>query len=208
MNYTDGNTNFVPTYESRNSLSPLETYSSDDYFGFLETNEGEWGENPSIHNHTLDIAVVRLPVKTPEEADIVVNKLIEYDVDQKRFGKWRKDIVFVADDGSNSDGFTSIHQSQASSLADNIEQLNPEFNTRKIFLGTYPKIVSPNGESIPKANKDIAKEFHQSVIINYTGHGSEKLWADERVLSEEEIEKIRQSDLPFFGDGNLRVRTS
>src|SRR6202008_673929 len=26
------NTNFVPTYESRNSLAPLETYSSDDYF--------------------------------------------------------------------------------------------------------------------------------------------------------------------------------
>ena len=34
------NKNFVPTYESRNSLSPLQTYSSDDYFGFLETNEG------------------------------------------------------------------------------------------------------------------------------------------------------------------------
>ena len=196
--YTAGNTNFVPTYESRNSLSPLETYSSDDYFGFLESNEGEWGENPFVQNHTLDIAVGRLPLKTVTEADVVVNKLIEYDIDQKRFGKWRKEIVFVADDGSNADGFTSIHQSQASSLADNIEQLNPEFDTRKIFLGAYPKIVSPNGESIPKANKDIAKEFHQSVIINYIGHGSEKLWADERVLSQEEIEKLDNRIYPFL----------
>ncbi|HEY9046425.1 MAG TPA: C25 family cysteine peptidase, partial [Ohtaekwangia sp.] len=40
------NTNFVITYESRNSLTPLETYSSDDYFGFLENSEGNWGESP------------------------------------------------------------------------------------------------------------------------------------------------------------------
>ena len=30
------NTNYVPTYESINSLSPLETYSSDDYYTFFE----------------------------------------------------------------------------------------------------------------------------------------------------------------------------
>ena len=57
------NANFVPTYESRNSLSPLATYSSDDYFGFLEDHEGNWGESP-VQHHTLDIGVGRLPVKT------------------------------------------------------------------------------------------------------------------------------------------------
>ncbi len=52
------NTNFVPTYESRNSLAPLRTYSSDDYFAFLEGHEGNWGESP-LQNHTLDIGVGR-----------------------------------------------------------------------------------------------------------------------------------------------------
>ena len=61
------NTNLVPTYESRNSLSPLATYSSDDYFAFMENDEGNWGESPA-QNHTLDIGVGRLPVKTVEEA--------------------------------------------------------------------------------------------------------------------------------------------
>jgi hypothetical protein len=193
-----GNTNFTPTYESRNSLSPLETYSSDDFFGFLETGEGEWSETVPSQHHTLDIGVGRLPVKTPEEADYVVKKLIDYDLNDRRFGRWRQDIVFVADDGSISDGFTSLHQSQANLLADNIELQQPGFNTRKLFLGTYEKKVSPNGESIPKANHDIVEEFSRSVIINYTGHGSEKLWADERVLTPEDIESLKNRTYPFL----------
>ncbi len=37
------NTNYVPTYESRNSVSPIYSYSSDDYYGFLEDDEGLLG---------------------------------------------------------------------------------------------------------------------------------------------------------------------
>jgi hypothetical protein len=192
------NTNFVPTYPSRNSLAPLETHSSDDYFAFLEPSEGQWDESESSDNHTLDIGVGRIPVKTIEEARFVVDKLIAYDENSKRFGKWRKDIVFVADDGSKSDGFSSIHQDQANDMAELIETQHPEFNTRKIFLGTYPKKVSPNGETIPKANLDIAEEFHQSVIINYTGHGSEKLWSDERILTPEDIDNLKNRLYPFL----------
>ncbi len=45
------NTNFVPTYESRESLLPLETYASDDFFGFLEAQEGNWSEQPAEFHH-------------------------------------------------------------------------------------------------------------------------------------------------------------
>ena len=117
------NTNFVPTYESRNSLAPLETYSSDDYFAFLENNEGHWGEGP-IENHTLEIGVGRLPVKTIEEAKNVVDKIIAYDSNKKNYGSWRKNVVFVADDGSTSDGFTSTHQNQANTMAESIEDVH------------------------------------------------------------------------------------
>ena len=33
------NTNMVPCYESLSSLDPLSTYTSDDFFGFLDDNE-------------------------------------------------------------------------------------------------------------------------------------------------------------------------
>lgn len=192
------NTNFVPIYESRNSLSPLETYSSDDYYGFLEDGKGFWNELPA-ENTTLDVGVGRLPVKTIEEAAAVVDKIIAYDEGKKRFGTWRKDIVFVADDGNNTDKFSAEHQSDADFLAEQIESFHPEFNTRKMFIGTYTKIVKPNSESIPQLNENIQREFERgALIMNYTGHGSERVWADERIFTNVDIEKLDNYLCPFL----------
>ncbi|HET6540022.1 MAG TPA: type IX secretion system sortase PorU, partial [Chryseolinea sp.] len=192
------NTNFVPTYESRNSLSPLATYSSDDYFAFLENDEGNWGESP-VQNHTLDVGVGRLPVKTVEEAKNLVDKIIYYDTHKKSFGHWRKDIAFVGDDGNNTDNFTSSHQSQANSMAESIELSHPEFNAKKIFLGKYIKTVKPNGETIPEASKDVISRFDRgSLIINFTGHGNEKQWADEKIFSDIDIDELENELYPFL----------
>lgn len=193
-----GNTNFVITYESRNSLHPLQTFSSDDYFTFLENNEGQWGEDPA-QNHTLDIGVGRLPVKTEEEARISVDKIIDYDTNKKNFGTWRKQIVFVADDGNREDGYTTLHQSQANQLSEFIEDLNPDADTRKLFIGSYTKQVKANGETIPKLEDDIVRSFDRgSLIINYTGHGSEKQWADEKVFSDVTIRELENKTYPFL----------
>lgn len=192
------NTNFVPTYESRNSLSPLETYSSDDFFAFLEENEGEWSESP-VQNHSLDIGVGRLPVKSIAEAKSVVDKILAYDINRHTYGYWRKDILFIADDGSTSDGFSSSHQSQANSMAEAIEGITPAFDTKKIFLGTYSKTVMANGEVIPEVNKEIAQRFDRgSLIINYTGHGSETLLADEKIFTQTDINDLQNKLYPFL----------
>ena len=192
------NTNFVPTYQSRNSLHPLQTYSSDDYFTFLETNEGAWTESPPQH-HTLDVGVGRLPVTSVEEAKNVVDKIIDYDTNQKTFGAWRKKIVFVADDGNSEDGFTSLHQYQADQLANTIEQSNPAFDTRKIFMGSYKKNVQPNGETVPEMADDIKRSFDQgALIINFTGHGSEVIWTDERIFTDKTIAELTNDRYPFL----------
>jgi len=192
------NTNFVPTYESRNSLSPLATYSSDDYFVFLENDEGNWGESPA-QNHTLDVGVGRLPVKTIEEAKTIVDKIIYYDTHKKSYGRWRKDIAFVADDGNNADNFTSSHQSQANSMAEGVESSHPEFDAKKIYLGKYVKTVKPNGETIPEATKDVVTQFDRgSLIINFTGHGNEKQWTDEKIFSDEQIDELENELYPFL----------
>ncbi len=173
------NTNFVPTYESVNSLSPLETYSSDDYFAFFENNEGEWRESPS-QNHTMEIGVGRLSVKTNIEASDVVDKLIEYDLGKKTFGKWRKEILFVADDGD-----FNIHQGQADQLATQIEDNYPQFNAQKVYLDSYEQISRPSGQISPKASEALKQALKKGVLItNFTGHGSEQVWLQERILDE------------------------
>ncbi len=192
------NTNFVPTYQSRNSLHPLQTYSSDDYFVFLENNEGTWSESPAEH-HTLDAGVGRLPVTTAEEARNVVDKIISYETSHDRAGAWRKKIVFVADDGNSEDGFTSLHQYQADQLATEIEQNFPAMDARRLFMGSYNKKVQPNGETVPDLVDDIRRSFDLgALIINFTGHGSELVWADERVLTEKTIEGLRNERYPFL----------
>ncbi|HEY0656758.1 MAG TPA: type IX secretion system sortase PorU [Chryseosolibacter sp.] len=194
-----GNTNFVPTYESRNSLHPLETYSSDDFFGFLENNEGAWTEGTGSVNHTIDIGVGRLPVTSVEEATSVVDKLIRYDTDNKNIGSWRKKIVFVGDDGNNEDGFTSLHQSQADQLSKFIETLNPGIDSRRLFIGTYEKTVKPNGETVPELTDEISRSFDLgAIIMNYTGHGNERQWADERIFYDADVRELKNERYPFM----------
>ncbi len=178
------NTNFVPTYESRNSLFPLETYSSDDYFAFLEVDEGEWQESPAVA-HTLDIGVGRLPVKTVEEAAVVVDKLISYDTNPKSFGTWRKDILFVADDGD-----FNLHQSDADKLASDIEANHLQFDTKKIYLDAFKQISKPSGQVSPDARDALLKALKKGMlIVNFTGHGSERVWLQEKILDEQLIEE-------------------
>ncbi len=184
--------NLVPTYESRNSLHPLETYSSDDYFTFLEEHEGNWGEGP-IENHTMDIGVGRIPIKNINEAKAIVDKLIAYDRPDS-FGPWRKEIVFVADDGD-----FNIHQSQANQMADNLELNYPEFNTQKIYLDAFPQIVRPSGQVSPETTQAITKTVEKgALIINYTGHGGEQVWADERILDGFIISTWDNKHYPLF----------
>lgn len=192
------NTNFVPTYQSRNSLHPLQTYSSDDYFGFLEDDEGSWSEAPAEH-HTLDVGVGRIPVTSREQARDVVDKIIYYDTNRELFGSWRKKVLFVADDGNSDDGFTSLHQYQADQLATAIELLHPDLDPQRMFMGSYQKNVQPNGETVPGMVDDIKRAFQQgTLIINFTGHGSELVWTDERVLTEKTIEELANDRYPFL----------
>ena len=68
------NTNFVPGWESSSSLDPLSTYTSDDFFGFLDDNDDINGTVTNL----LDIGIGRIPAQTAEQAKAYVDKLIDY----------------------------------------------------------------------------------------------------------------------------------
>lgn len=179
------NTNLVPTYESRNSLSPLETFSSDDFFGFLEPGEGEWRESP-VQDHSLDIGVGRLPVRTLTEAQQVVDKLIRYQTATDD-PEWRRRITFVADDGD-----FNIHQSQANQLASEVEFRQPALVARKVYLDYYPQEERASGQYSPLTTQAIKTAVKAgSYIVNYVGHGSEQIWMQERVLDQVTVSEMR-----------------
>lgn len=195
-NVTEDNTNFVPTYQSRNSTDPIYSYNSDDYFGFLDQDEGVWSEELSgAGGHLLDISVGRLPVTTRSEAAAVVDKLIHYATNNSSNGSWRKDIYYVADDGD-----FNLHQRDADRLATMVDTANQDFNVNKIYMDAYPQEDTPNGESADAVNQALEETIKKgALIINYTGHGSEFRWAQETILSHNMINAWENMDrLPLF----------
>lgn len=194
-NHVVDNVNLVPIYESRNSLHPLNTYSSDDYYTFLENDEGYWEEEFPYSNDDMDISVGRIPAKSATEARDVVNKIIQYSTDATLFGKWRKEIVFVADDGDP----TYSHQGDANDLAQLVEVNHGQFDARKIFLDMYTQESNPGGEISVETNKLIEESFNRgALVINYNGHGGERLWAQEKIFDDLMISRLENKRLPLL----------
>lgn len=193
--------NFVPTYQSRESLEPIYSFSSDDYFGFLEDHEGEWSEGFSQNNmwisnrdndHTMDIAVGRLPAKTLFEAKGLITKIINYQNTEIEEGDWKTKIAYVAD---NRD--YNIHQQDAESLSQLSKTAYGGFQIEKIYLDQFP--ISTNNTA-PKATEAINNSMKNgSFLFNYNGHGSEDGWANEKLLTIADIQNFRNpTKLPIF----------
>ncbi|MDO6392491.1 type IX secretion system sortase PorU [Pontibacter sp. BT731] len=191
-NRLPNNTNFVPVYQSRQSLHPISSYSSEDYYGFLDTDEGEWAEN-STGDHLLDVGIGRLPVKTPAEAAAMVDKIIAYD-SPGHFGKWRSRVTFVADDGDYNE-----HLNDAEFLSSYLDREHINYNPNKVYLDLYPQQTVGNRQQAPAAVAAVDKAVEQgSLIVNYTGHGNEVSWAWEQVLTAPQINNWRNKDRLAF----------
>ncbi|MCB9361502.1 MAG: type IX secretion system sortase PorU [Flavobacteriales bacterium] len=190
------NTNFIPTYQSINSLSPTNSLVSDDYFGLLDPTEGKW---TSVSEH-VDVGIGRFPVKSIEEANIVVNKVLNYNT-STTMKDWRNRITFIGDVSGNSDTWEgNIHMSQSNQLAGMVETNYPDYNEDKIFFDAFKKISTPGGSRYPEVNERIIKSFEEgALIINYTGHGGETGLAHERVLTVNDINGIyNPTNLPLM----------
>lgn len=192
-NRLPANTNFVPTYESRQSLHPIYSYSSEDYYGFLDDDEGEWAEN-ILGDHLLDVGIGRLPVKSVAEAAVVVNKIIAYE-SPSHFGRWRNKITLVADDGDGNE-----HQEDAEHLANLLEEHAPAYNPNKIYLDLFRQEAAANGQRAPAVNRAIDNAVEQgSLLINFTGHGNEVSWTAEQILTIPQINAWRnKNNLTFM----------
>ena len=191
----------MPTYQSRQSFHNVYSYASDDYFGFMDADEGNWPEQGNgINGHTLDIGIGRLPVNNPEEARTVVDKLIHYSTAPEAQGPWRQEVLFVADDGD-----ANKHQHQSDFLASRLEQQQPQFAVQRLFMDAYPQ---PDDEA-PAVRERLNRAVERGVgLIDFIGHGGENR-LDQRTDSGpgngRRMAQLRPT--AGAGDRHLRVRT-
>jgi hypothetical protein len=174
------NTNFVPCWESEESLYIISSIATDDYFGYLDDGEGSMGSKDGVQNDKVDIGIGRLPVDTPEQAEQAVNKIENYaTVSARSFGSWRNTISFIADDGD-----FNIHLKDAEKLADYLEMNYPVYNINKIYLDGFKQISTPSGQKAPEMNRAINNGLEKGMLIfNYSGHGGELGLGHEQFLT-------------------------
>jgi hypothetical protein len=207
--FTGSASNNIITYQSLNSVSPTSSYVSDDYFAFLDDNEGE------DVTDKLDIGVGRIPVSNLSDARSYVRKVKNYTSSNSSFnadvhcgevasgspyGSWRNIIAFISDDQDGNDIDGTVHMRHSDEHADSVYLKYNDYNIEKIYMDAYTQLSTPGGERYPEVEEAIRRRVQNgALIVNYVGHGGERGWAHERVL---DIPTIRDwnnfSRLPLF----------
>ncbi len=178
----ENNTNFVPVWESSESLNPVGSFCTDDIFGILDD------------DNMLDIGIGRLPVKTFQEAQDMVTKIIYYSSDINSYGAWRNEICLVADDED-----MNLHFNDSEKLGVQVDTAAPDFNIFKIYLDAYEQITTEEGNFYPDVNQAITDKINSGVsIINYVGHGGYEALAHEKIFTENDINNWNNIQFPVF----------
>ncbi len=190
-NRLKNNTNFVPAYENNFSLDPLSTYTSDDFYGFLDDNEDI---NSGIITNYLDIGIGRVPAENIEEAKDFVDKVLTYFGPQS-FGPWRNNMLFIADDEDYN-----LHLQDAEVITGTVTTTAPVFNLQKIYLDAFQQENGAGGSSYPQVNEAINNQVYNGTLIwNYNGHGGAQRLAEETILDQEIVNSWNNPNkLPLF----------
>jgi hypothetical protein len=148
------------------------------------------GENV-LSTFDTDIFLGRLPCATVGEAQTMVDKIIETEnTSQGDFSGWRNRSLLVADDDMQGASIDPIHRStphyrSSDLVADAIAELSPSVDVRKVYLFDY----EPNEfYEKPAASQALINEINNGVsCVNYFGHGAHDLWADEHILTKNDL---------------------
>jgi len=160
-NYLDfGTFDYTPTKLVTTSLL---TTASDDWFTDFN-NDG-----------IADIPVGRIPVRTPEEASLVLGKITSRGTPS---GTWSKSALFVADHSADYD-FGSVAVSLSHLLPSSITSQTVDYGTT----------ASPHNDTVSAMNNG-------ALLATYIGHASVEIWAESIFSSSDASTLTNGSRLP------------
>ncbi len=176
------------TYQAKNSTVETNAYATDDYFGFMDNNEGE-----SDVSGVMDLGVGRLPISSLDEAKNVTDKLLSY-IANTNYGNWKNQLLFLADDGDNG-----LHTKTAEAGAELVRIKNPNFVVNKVYLDAYQQEVTASGESYPLAKNRVENLLNNGMLyLNYSGHGGYNAITNESLMDLHSIQSLSNSNQGFW----------
>lgn len=205
------NSNLIPTYQSHESLNPVRSIVTDDFYGLMDPDEGYYAENDNAG--AIDLGIGRFTCRTVTEAKAVIAKIENYYKKDPNYvannsapetsiilnesprGDWRTWMLFLADD---EDGAT--HMKQSENLANTVKLVAPLYNLDKINLDAYQRFSTPGGYRYPDAAEDFLKRMKKGALIfDYTGHGGEVGLTAERLIDLDIVKNLDNfNKLPLF----------
>jgi hypothetical protein len=196
-NQNTGGVNYIPPYIVANDS----TISDENFVYFGEPYELD-PDSSYLTDRGVDMVISRWPVKTATEFSTVAEKMINYDAAGNN-GSWRNLITLIADDQNHAGQSNEIqHTVDSENLADG--SIPPKFDLNKIYGIDYPYV----GSEKPAAREAIIRSINNgALLVNYVGHGSPNLWADERMFRRiQDIPRLQNSDrLPLIFNASCSI---
>ncbi|MBT0607489.1 type IX secretion system sortase PorU [Aequorivita echinoideorum] len=201
-NRLPNNNNIVPSFHTLEGRSSTDSFVSDDYFGGMAPEAGTIGGgsidfdgSTEGDSDKLDIAMGRMIVDNVQQANAMVDKVINY-TSKDSYGNWRTNFVLVSDDVDVSS--EQSLQEDLDALGDEISANKPFVNVKKIHSDSYQQETSAGGNRYPDVNDAITKSMEVgAIILNYFGHGGEDGLAHEVIYTKEMAQEYRNiNNLP------------
>ncbi len=124
----------------------------------------------------------RLPVRTPQQAALVVSKIVNYESGQSA-GSWNNQAVVIADQNIDTD-FTSEANAAAAVLPSSLQV------TKILAAGQNASVVK---------QKILDALNNGALLVNYTGHGSEEQWSFSDIFDDSTAASLTNGNrLPMF----------
>lgn len=112
-----------------------------------------------------DMFVGRFPAQTAAQADIMVNKTINYEQNPPD-NSWNKNVLFIADDGLPGVDGPEAYETVSKNLA---SRLPYDYTAKNVFVNSYKAPKNPTQDVIDAINGG-------SLLVNYAGHGAVNFW--------------------------------
>ncbi len=133
-----------------------------------------------------DMHLGRLPVKTSAEAQVVVNKILDYEQNPAT-DSWNQNVLFVTDNPDSAGDFYAY----SDAIVNNY--LPAPYSAQKVYYGRTHTNASLARTAIINAINE------GRLIVNYVGHGAVNYWASEQLLRRTDAAALTNAGrLPFI----------
>ena len=202
----DGSPYYLLSYESAFSLVETSSTVCDDYFGFLDDNEGgnkDLNGYYRIESDIADIGIGRIPVHNIQDAEAVVDKIIAYSSNY-HYGTWKNKLCFLSDDDKISDAASdspNAHMKHNDLVIDILQnqQGHKEFVYQKIYLPAYTQTTIASGTDYPDARKQFMETLQKgALVVNYAGHGANNSITHEMLMTTSKAAELNMKNLPLW----------